>query len=410
MVLAIRSKCRRSEQNGKQVELVDSTGHPINFTNYFATKARMALQGQVYNPTLGFATIANVTGASHKYPFNPFYGGVSPRVAVAWNPKGNGMLGKLLGDGKTVIRAGYGQIYSRLNGVGLVLIPLLGVGLGQPVSCIGASSTGQCLGTGGVTPATAFRIGTDGLTAPIPTPSATLPQPSYPGTNGTPAAGAASVLDPSFRPAATYNFNFSIQREIRPKVLFEVGYIGRIITHEWMQRDLDAVPTMMTLGGQSFAQAFAGTYIPMCGLGPTCAGNTTVPVQPFFEAALGGANSSFCKGFSSCTAAVVANPTMNSFIQPDAGVPVVVRSQPGFLLDSGPHHSEQPECGASLRPGVGHLRRRQLRLVQLQCALHHLHDPGLAWHHDAIELHLGTRARYGQPVSGDVRIHRAQSL
>ncbi len=60
------------------------------------------------------------------------------------------------------------------------------------------------------------------------------------------------MLDPSFRPAATYNFNFSIQREIRPKMLFEVGYIGRIITHEWMQRDLDAVPTMMTLGGQSY--------------------------------------------------------------------------------------------------------------------------------------------------------------
>ena len=100
-----------------------------------------------------------------------------------------------------------------------MLIPLLGVGLGQPVSCIGASSTGQCLGTGGVTPATAFRIGTDGLNAPYSGDFAqTLPQPSYPGTNGTAAAGAASVLDPSFRPAATYNFNFSIQREIRPKM------------------------------------------------------------------------------------------------------------------------------------------------------------------------------------------------
>jgi hypothetical protein len=300
------------EQNGKQVELVDSSGHPITFSNYFATKASEALQGQAYNPTIGFGTIANVQGASHKYPFNPFYGGVSPRVAIAWNPKGGG---KLLGDGKTVFRAGYGQIYSRLNGVGLVLIPLLGVGLGQPVSCIGASMTGQCLGSAGVTPATAFRIGTDGLVAPIPTPTQTLPQPSYPGTNGSPAAGAASVLDPSFRPAATYNFDVSIQREIRPKVLFEVGYIGRIITHEWMQRDLDAVPTMMTLGGQSFAQAFAGMYIPMCGLSPTCAGNPTVPVQPFLESALGGPSSSFCKGFSSCTAAVVNNPTMNTAIQ-----------------------------------------------------------------------------------------------
>jgi hypothetical protein len=303
------------EQNGKQVELVDASGHPINFSNYFATKASMALQGQVYNPIIGFSTIGNVTGASHTYPYNPFYGGVSPRAAIAWNPKyRDGLLGKMFGDGKTVIRAGYGQIYSRLNGVGLVLIPLLGVGLGQPVSCIGASSSGQCLGTGGVTPSTAFRIGTDGLTAPFPTVSNTLPQPSYPGTNGSAAAGAASVLDPSFRPASTYNYNFSIQREIKPKMLFEAGYIGRFITHEWMQRDLNAVPTMMTLGGQSFAQAYAGTYIAMCGLGPTCLGNSTVPVQPFFEAALGGASSPFCKSAGSCTAAIVGNASMNNFI------------------------------------------------------------------------------------------------
>jgi len=296
------------EANGKQVELVDSSGHPINFSNYFAQKEAAALQGQVYNPIIGFSTIANVVGASHKYPFNPFYGGVSPRVAVAWNPKyADGILGKAFGDGKTVVRAGYGQIYSRLNGVGLVLIPLLGVGLGQPVSCIGASSSGQCLGSGGVNPATAFRIGTDGLVAPIPTPSQTLPQPSYPGTNGSVAAGAASVLDPSFKPATTYNINFSIQRELTRKTLFEVGYIGRIIRNEWNQRDLNAVPYMTTLNGQSFASAYAQSYFAVA------AGGTPSP-QPFFEAALGGAGSSFCKGYSSCTAAVVANPNMNSFI------------------------------------------------------------------------------------------------
>ena len=296
------------EANGKQVELTDASGKPINFPDYFSTKQQQALQGQVYNPTLGFTTVGNVVGASHKYPYNPFYGGLSPRLAVAWNPKGgDSMLGKLVGDGKTVIRAGYGQIYSRLNGVGLVLIPLLGVGLGQPVACVGAASNGQCLGSGGVNPSTAFRIGTDGLVAPIPTPSKTLAQPAIVGTNGQPSAGDASVLDPSFRPASTYNFNFSIQREIKPRVLFETGYIGRYITHEWMQRDLNAYPTMLTLGGQSFAQAYANTYFAVAQGG-------TPAAQPWFESALGGANSSFCKGYGSCTAAVVANPTLNNYI------------------------------------------------------------------------------------------------
>lgn len=297
------------EKNGKQVELVDASGKPIVYQNYFDSKKAAALQGQVYNPILGFATIANVTGASHKYPFNPFYGGLSPRAAVAWNPKfTGGILGTVLGDGKTVIRGGYGQIYSRLNGVGLVLIPLLGTGLGQAVSCIGASKSGQCLGSGGVTPTSAFRIGTDGLTAPIPTPSQTLAQPYFPGVNGNIAAGSGSVLDPSFQPAKTYNYNFSIQREIRPRLLAEVGYIGRIIHNEWQQTNIDAVPYMTTLNGQSFAQAYAQVYQTVA------AGSSNPATQPFFEAALGGATSAFCKGFASCTAAVVKNGAMNDFI------------------------------------------------------------------------------------------------
>ena len=78
------------------------------------------------------------------------------------------------------------------------------------------------------------------------------------------------------------------------------------------------------------------------------------------------------------------------------------RSEPGFLLDSGPDHSEQRECGDPAGPGVGHQRRRQLGFVQLQCAVHHIQDPGLSRRDHAIELHLGTRAGHGQPVSGDV--------
>jgi len=256
--------------------------------------------------------VRNVTGADTKYPYNPFYGGVSPHVAAAWNPHGyDGILGKVLGNGKTVVRAGYGRIFSRLNGVGLVLVPLLGTGLGQAVSCIGASKTGQCLGNGGVDPTTAFRIGADGMSAPLPAVSQTLPQPYIPGVGGNAASGSGSVLDANFRPARTDNFNVSIQREVSSHAIIEVGYIGRIIRNEWQQIDLDAVPYMTTLGGQSFASAFANTYWAVSAAG---SGQVSVAPQAFFENALGGAGSSFCKGFSSCTAAVANNGTMNSFI------------------------------------------------------------------------------------------------
>ncbi|HEY7403786.1 MAG TPA: carboxypeptidase-like regulatory domain-containing protein [Candidatus Angelobacter sp.] len=288
------------ELNGKQVAVVDQSGKPIGVEDYLAKRKSAALAGQVYNPILGFATVGNVAGGGLKYPYNPFYGGLSPRVAVAWNPHfSSGFFSKLTGTNKTGIRGGYGRIYGRLNGVDLVLLPLLGTGLLQPVSCIGASRTGQCTGNGSVDPSTAFRIGVDGNSAPLPTVSQTLPQPFFPGVNGNAAAGDGSALDPNFRPNRTDNFTLSIQRELSPKSMIEVGYIGRLIRNAYVPINLDSVPYMTTLGGQSFADAFGKVYTEL-------AAGQPVTAQPFFEAALGGASSSFCSGFGSCTAAVVA--------------------------------------------------------------------------------------------------------
>lgn len=287
------------EINGKQVAVVDSEGRPIAVESYLAERKKAALAGRVYNPALGFATVANVSGGL-KYPFAPFYGGLSPRVAAAWHPNfSDGIARKLLGARETVIRGGYSRIYGRLNGAPLVLIPLLGTGLMQAVSCFGASRSGQCQGVGGVDPTTAFRIGVDGNTAPLPVVSQTLPQPYFPGVNGNASAGDGSALDPNFRPSRTDNFTFTIQRELSRHNTIEAGYIGRVIRNTYQPVNLDGVPYMTTLNGQSFAQAFANLY------GQVSGGQTVTP-QPFFEAALGESNSTFCQGAGSCTAAVVA--------------------------------------------------------------------------------------------------------
>ncbi len=291
------------ELNGKQVELVDASGNPVNLNDYLANREKAALQGAVYNPTLGFATVGNV-GSGLKYPYKPFYGEFSPRVAAAWNPSfGDGILGKLFGQNKTVIRGGYGRIFGRLNGVDLVLVPLLGTGLTQAVSCVGASKGGVCLGPGGVDASSAFRIGADGMAAPLPGVTSTLSQPYFPGVGTNAAAGDGEVLDPNFRPSRTDNFTLTIQREINSKNTLEVGYIGRIIRNEYSPTNLDAVPIMTTLNGQSFAQAYAQVYNYLKGNGNPA----NVAAQPFFEAALGGAGGSYCKGFANCTSAVATN-------------------------------------------------------------------------------------------------------
>ncbi len=303
------------EASGKQVELVDQSDQPIGAESYLKARERAALAGQVYNPEVGFALVGNTAGGL-KYPYNPYYGEFSPRIAAAWNPHfdSDTIGSKIFGLEDTVIRGGYGRVYGRLNGVDLVLVPLLGTGLIQPVQCFDNLSNGTCGATGSATAANAFRIGVDGLTAPIPIPSQTLVQPDYPGINAI-AAGAGESLDPNFRPNVVDSFDFTIQRQLSKRLTLELGYIGRRITHEYQPININAVPYMMTMGGQTFANAYKNVVLQYCGGvanmgGGGCGGAAgpnagAVTPQPFFETALKGTG--YCTGFSSCTAAMVAN-------------------------------------------------------------------------------------------------------
>jgi len=300
-----------TEAQGKQIELVDASGQQLDTLAYLKQRETAALAGQVYNPEIGFALVGN-TGAGQKYPYDPFYGSFSPRIAAAWSPNyTDGFLGRLVGSNKSVIRGGYSRIYGRLNGVDLVLVPLLGTGLIQAVQCRQNLMTGVC-GPTNPTVANAFRIGTDGNNAPIPAAAATLPQPTIPGVNSV-AAGAGEALDPHFRPNVVDSFDFTIQRQLSNKILLEVGYIGRRITHEYQPININAVPYMMTLGGQSFAKAYAAiekglgcaTSFAACGTGNPA----SIAPQPFFETALAGTG--YCSGFSSCTAAVTSKEMGN---------------------------------------------------------------------------------------------------
>jgi hypothetical protein len=306
------------EAQGKQVAVVDGENKLIDTEKYLKAREAAALQGQVYNPPIGFNLIGNVSGHP-KYLYDPYYKSFSPRIAVAWNPRfDSGLLGDVFGQGKTVVRGGFGILYGRLNGVDLVLVPLLGTGLIQAVQCVSPLQTGNCGGPGGATPTTAFRIGPtsagfDGLVAPLPAASQTLSQPDYPGINEI-AAGAGEGIDPNFRPSMSKQLAITIQRQINPKLSFEVGYIGRWMNHEFQPLNMNAVPYMMTLGGQRFDKAFGQMVWQYCGgasglAGGGCAEDlAAVTAQPFFEAAL---KPSYCAGYASCTAAVAAKEKSN---------------------------------------------------------------------------------------------------
>jgi Carboxypeptidase regulatory-like domain len=306
-----------TEQNGKQTVIVDQADEPVTAAAYIKNRETAALQGQVYNPELGFALVGNAAGGN-KYPYNPFYGEFSPRVAIAWNPKfdPDSVGGKLFGHDSTVIRGGYGRVYGRTNGVDQVLVPLLGLGLEQPIGCnsniAGAGGAWNCATSSG-TFSNVFRVeptasNAGGPTIPLSSlATPTLPQPVYPGYNN-PASASPEGLDPNYRPNAIDSFDLTLQRQLNRRLTMEVGYIGRRITHEFLPIWLNAVPYMMNQGGQNFASAYANLVTQLCGgitglAGGGCGGSAlptpgagpnlgAVQPQPFFETAL--ARTGYC--------------------------------------------------------------------------------------------------------------------
>lgn len=296
------------ESQGKQAMMVQlPSDQVVDPFAYLAARQQAALAGQVYNPTVGFSPVG-ATGRS--YPTDPIYHDVAPRVALAWNPKigGDGVLSKVFGSGKTVLRGGYARLYDRLNGVQKVIDPLQGLGFSQTLQCLGPNIAGQCLGASGTDPSTAFRIGIDGSSVPIPAFSGAAPVPLVPGAAGFPGANQplASTtyeIDPHYRSGPNNSWNFTLQRELPGKGLLEVGYVRRTASGLYSPVELNQVPFFMVYGGQSFAQAFDAVTAEIK------AGSAIAP-QPFFEKALAG--SSFCTTpNASCTAGVVAKYSAN---------------------------------------------------------------------------------------------------
>ncbi len=310
--------------------LVDPENNPITFNSYIHNSEKAALNGQIYSPTIGFSP-AGAVGKGSGYAFPPYYGQFGPRVSLAWNPRfTGGILAKLFGERSTVIRGGYSRIYGRDMGINVVSNPVLGYGFLQPDSCVPTmpgSGLDTCVGVRKATPANAFRIGTnaDGMNAPFGALSPTLPSPVQPGVGSNPGAVLMDSMDQNFRPNDTDQVDFSIQRELRGNAILEVGYVGIWSHHLFQGIDMNVVPWMLTLGGQSFAKAYANVWTEVHN-------GTAVTPQPFFETALGGPTSAFCTGSPSCTAAMVSNYSSYLTTEDVTDFFSGMETSPGYIL------------------------------------------------------------------------------
>ncbi|HKR30372.1 MAG TPA: carboxypeptidase-like regulatory domain-containing protein [Terriglobales bacterium] len=292
------------EITGKQSMMVfTQNGNIVTPVEYLGARTQAATQGQVYNPEIGFAPIRSL---HRKYPWDPVWTDFAPRVAAAWNPHfGDGFLGRVFGENKTVIRGGYSQLYDRLNGVQKVINGLQGVGFQQTLTCLGPNRAGVCSTGAKSDPSTAFRIGVDGSSVNTPAMTALNTIPLIPGNANIPDANQTRIpqtfqMDPNYAPGRNHEFDLTVQRAISNTTVLEVGYIGHIAHGIYSPLQLDQAPFFMTFGGQSFAQAFDNVATAL-------RAGTPVAAQPFFETILKG--SSLCT--SSCTAGVASKFSSN---------------------------------------------------------------------------------------------------
>lgn len=271
------------ETTGQQTVMVDAaTNQPLPFNTWAKNMVSSALQGQPYSPTLGFMPVRSL---GWHYPYHPDYHNFAPRLSFAWNP----------GGGPNVFRLGYGRYFDRINGVGIVMTPALGIGFGNGVSCKAPNMQNVCRGSGSKnTPDTALRIGVDSNTVTIPQLQ-TITAPVIPGSvanANTPYQTYDFRIDPNRKNGVEDTWTFNFQHRMSNTLMVEMGYVGRVGKHLYSGADVNQIPYMYKLGGQQFAQAYDALQAPnQLGIiggctGPTPAGCPVTP-QPFFEKALG---------------------------------------------------------------------------------------------------------------------------
>ncbi len=275
------------EQNGQQTLIAnhDAGDQILNTTQYLAAKAAAAKAGQFYDPTLSYIPIKN-SGRSDV--FNVDYGDFAPRLSIAWNPGSkSGPLGHLFGEKKTVIRAGYGIAYDRVNSVQSVIIPMLGVGFAQTINVVtplcnatqaaamGCNPNVPLSGPGADPGLASFRVGVDGAIPVPPNPTAV----SSPIVPTIPFQETLSFQnDPDFKVGKSHEIDFTLQRELPGQNILEIGYVGRLGRNLAGSFNLNSAPYFFkdNASGQTFAQAFDAVATEI-------RNGAAITTQPWFE-------------------------------------------------------------------------------------------------------------------------------
>ena len=186
-----------------------------------------------------FVQAKNGTGA-----YNADYKNFAPSLGFAWRIAGyNGLLGRLAGDGKTVVRGGYSIAYNR-QGIG----DFRGAYSANPGVLITTNRdltqgnlVGGTLGSLPLLLRETSRLG----------PPAFTDTPTYPlvGAPFVAVTNSVNIYDPNIKVPYSQSWTFGIQREITKDTVFEARYVGTRNLRGWTTYNLNSVENNIAENG-----------------------------------------------------------------------------------------------------------------------------------------------------------------
>src|SRR6266568_5458145 len=163
------------------------------------------------------------------HPYGHDYVNPAPNFGFAWNPSGAraGLLGKLLGDRKTVVRGAYSITFYN-EGLNSISNSLSG---GRGLTQSGTAANGVDFVPGSLelrSPAPAIKV--------FP---ATFGFPIYQNAFSSPVGG--NYVDPHLVSPYVQNWSLGIQRQLTNNITLEVRYVGNKATHMWHRQNMQEV-------------------------------------------------------------------------------------------------------------------------------------------------------------------------
>ena len=235
---------------------------PLTNTNHYFTGPTLT---DLLGPSSALFQPGQLTGDPNPQitlraqPYAGNYKQPAPRLGFAWNPDyADGILGKLFGGSKTVIRGGYAINYYDEG-----TIPWENVAAGGLANDNYFYNQGSGPGL--------FAPGSLSFDPANPAPNTINSFPNTGGTFTTPlpeseftftGLGSFSTVNPHIHTPYIQNWSFGIERQLPGNWVLEVNYVGNHAVHMWDTYDINEVNIFQNASGfNSFLQDFKNAQL-----------------------------------------------------------------------------------------------------------------------------------------------------